>query len=191
MITGNVYVVTSSLEEFEHFHQLQMSFHTASFSAWKPFWSWGNWSSPMSYHGVTDNVKEINSNLTSFPTPASAPNPLLPQEKQSLWPTKDLGLPAWLTRSPGAHTRFLIRGSQSVLRLFIMSHAGNQAAPFFFFFPLPCQGWARIRGRYTAIQAQSSLKCPVTQWGPLLVETGRATWWSGGLPFSSHFKARP
>lgn len=55
--------------------------------------------------------------------------------------------------------------------------------------PLPCQDWARIRGRYTTIQVQSSLKCPVTQWGPLLVETGRATSWSEGLSFS-HLKAR-
>lgn len=48
----------------------------------------------------------------------------------------------------------------------------------------------RIRGRYTPFKVQSSLKCPVTQWGPLPVETQRATSWSGGLPFSPHFKAR-
>lgn len=59
-----------------------------------------------------------------------------------------------------------------------------------FFSPLPCQGWARIRGRYTTIQVQASLKRPVTQWGPLPVETGRTTSsWSEGLAFS-HLKAR-
>lgn len=38
---------------------------------------------------------------------------------------------------PRAHTRALIRGSQSVLPLFIMSHAGNQTTTFF---SLPCHG---------------------------------------------------
>lgn len=73
------------------------------------------------------------STATSPPSrlPPPPQNPLLPQEKQSLWPTKDLGLPAWFTLSPGAHTRFLIRGSQSP---FVYNESCWKSGSSFFFF---------------------------------------------------------
>ena len=123
-------------------------------SIWKLFWFWGNQIAPRS-PGLSMGSLIVLKKLIAKqhpPRPSTSPNPPLPQGKQSLWPTKDLGLPVWLTLSPGAHTQALIRGSQSVLRLF-MSHAGNQAAPFFLspmsrFSPM---SRTRIRGRDTPL----------------------------------------
>lgn len=127
-------------------------------SIWKPFWFWGNQISPrsprLSMGSLIVLKKLIAKHSTPTHHPSTSPNPPLPQGKQSLWPTKDLGLPVWLTLSPGAHTQALIRGSQSVLRLF-MSHAGNQAAPLF---ALPCHGSLPCHGQESEADTPHS-KC--------------------------------